>query len=426
MKLLRPGLSILFLCWITFLSAGFVSAADIIEPDPRLPETTPWDLKTLSQSPKFEWIDQTGPVHKLLYQGLEYKGKPTQVFAYYASPRTLGLSGNQPARYPGIVLIHGGGGTAFREWAELWAKQGYAAIAMDLAGSRPLEGKNPHKREHRERLEAGGPNQSHVEKFNAIKDDKSEHWCYHAPANAILAHSLIRTFPEVIKDKTGVTGISWGGYLTSIVAGLDNRFKAAAPVYGCGFLNNHSVFERSINQLPEEDAKRWMQLYDPGHYLRAVQMPIFFLNGTNDFHYWLSAYQRSYEAVPKSTPKNIRIEVKMRHSHPAGWEPKEIARFMDEYLKQGAPLAVVQKPVIAEGKITAELKQPVKLKSAVLQFTTDEGPNLERKWQAVPLTIEGTIITGPAPPENAVIWFINVTDEQDAMTSSPLSSTLLK
>lgn len=426
MKQQRTSIILFLICGITLLSADVASAADVIKPDPRLPASTPWDLTALSQTPEFEWIDQTGPVHELLYQGLEYKGKPTQVFAYYASPRTLGLSKDKQATYPGVVLIHGGGGTAFREWAELWAKQGYAAISMDLAGSQPLEGKNPHKREHRERLSAGGPNQSHTEKFNAIKDDKSEHWCYHAPANAILAHSLIRSFPEVDKEKTAVTGISWGGYLTCIVSGLDNRFKAAAPVYGCGFLNNHSVFERSINQLPDEDAKRWMQLYDPGHYLRAVQMPILFLNGTNDFHYWLQAYQRSYEAVPASTPKNIRIEVKMRHSHPAGWEPKEIARFFNEKLKQAAPLAVVQKPVIQGEQITAELKQPVKLKSAVLQYTTDEGPNLERKWQAVPLTIEGTKITGPAPPKNAVIWFINVTDEQDAMTSSPLTSKLVK
>jgi len=29
-----------------------------------------------------------------------------------------------------------------------------------------------------------------------------------------------------------VTGISWGGYLTCIVAGIDDRLKAAVPVYG--------------------------------------------------------------------------------------------------------------------------------------------------------------------------------------------------
>lgn len=422
MNLYRRSRMLLFLFTIFLLASGYLHAADLITADPRLPESTPWDLKALSQAPQFEWVDETSPVRSLVYQGLNYRGKPTKVFAYYASPQTLGLKESQPGPYPGIVLIHGGGGTAFREWAELWAKKGYAAIAMDLAGSRPAEDKNPHKRENRTRLPAGGPDQSHVEKFEAVKDDKSEHWCYHAPANAILAHSLIRSFPEVNRDKTAVTGISWGGYLTCIVAGLDNRFKAAVPVYGCGFLDNHSVFENSIQRLPPEDAKRWMQIYDPGHYLRAVQMPIFFVNGTNDFAYWLSAYQRSFEAVSESTPRNIRIEVNMRHSHPAGWAPEEIARFVNEKLRQERPLPVVKKPEINGKQVIAELAQPVKIKTAVLQYTTDEGPNPERKWHSIPLQVEGTKISGAAPPEGTRIWFINVTDETGAMTSSPLMS----
>ncbi len=415
----KPFLILFVLC---LLAPGYLQAADLIKPDPRLPETTPWDLAALSKAPQFEWIDQKSPVRTLVYEGLEYRGKPTKVFAYYASPETLGLKDKPSARYPGIVLIHGGGGTAFREWAELWAKKGYAAIAMDLAGFQPVEGKNPNDRTSRTRLPEGGPDQSHAEKFDAINSDKSEHWCYHAPANAILAHSLIRSFPEVDKDRTAVTGISWGGYLTCIVAGLDNRFKAAVPVYGCGFLNNHSVFEKSINQLPPEDARSWMQLYDPGQYLSAVQMPIFFVNGTNDFAYWLSAYQRSYEAVPETTPRNIRIEVNMGHSHPAGWAPEEIARFINEKLNKETPLPVVQNPLIKDNQVTAELDQPVKIKTAVLQYTTDEGPNPERKWLAIPLQVEGTKITGAAPPADTKIWFINVTDESGSMTSSPLVS----
>lgn len=414
---------ILLLLLMTALPAtGLMAAGDIIQPDPRLPESTPWDLKALSKAPEFEWIDKKSPVRSLVYQGLEYRGKPTQVFAFYASPATLNPEEPKDKKYPGIVLIHGGGGTAFREWAELWAQKGYAAIAMDLAGSQPVDGKNPHDRKHRNRLEAGGPDQSHQEKFEAVKDDQSEHWCYHAPANAILAHSLIRSFPEVDKNLTAVTGISWGGYLTCIVAGLDNRFDAAVPVYGCGFLNDHSVFESSINKLPAPDSKRWMQLYDPGQYLQAVQMPILFVNGTNDFAYWLSAYQKSYEAVPESTPRNIRIEVKMGHSHPAGWRPKEIARFVDQYLKEKTPLAVVLNPTINNGKVTAELAEPIKIKTAVLNYTTDAGPNPERTWQSIPLEVQGTKITGPAPPADTKIWFINVTDEADAMTSSPLIS----
>ena len=81
----------------------------------------------------------------------------------------------------------------------------------------------------------GGPNQGDDEKFGSIDKPPTEQWSYHAVAAAIRGHSLIRSFPEVDAQRTAVTGISWGGYLTCIVAGLDSRFKAAVPVYGCGF-----------------------------------------------------------------------------------------------------------------------------------------------------------------------------------------------
>ena len=426
---IKPYLTLSVLC---LLAPGTLQAADLIKPDPRLPKTTPWDLKALSNAPQFEWIDEKSPIKSLKYQGLDYRGKPTKVFAYYGFPDSPKTPGAKQPRFASVVLIHGGGGTAFREWVELWVKKGYAAIAMDLAGSRPIEGKNSHARKNRVRLVDGGPNQSHTEKFEAIKSDKSEHWCYHAPANAILAHSLIRSFPEVDKDRSAVTGISWGGYLTCIVAGLDNRFDAAVPVYGCGFLNNHSVFEKAINQLPPADARRWMQLYDPGQYLPAVQMPIFFVNGTNDFAYWLSAYQRSYEAVPETTFRNIRIEVNMRHGHPPGWAPMEISRFISEKLNHAAPLPLVQNPAIKDKLVTAQLAIPMpdktaasrsipkKVNSAVLVYTIDDVPNPERKWKSIPLQIEGSKISGAAPPENTTIWFINVTDDAGAMTSSRL------
>ncbi|MFK7779180.1 MAG: acetylxylan esterase [Gimesia sp.] len=425
--------SFLILFLLCLLTTDYTQAADLIKPSPRLPKSTPWDLSVLSKAPEFEWIDKKSPIKTLVYQGLDYQGKPTKVFAYYGVPDLPKTKNAKPSRFASVVLVHGGGGTAFREWVELWVQRGYVAIAMDLAGSQPIEGKNPHGGKNRVRLTDGGPNQSHVEKFEAIKSDKSEHWCYHAPANVILAHSLIRSFPEVDKERTAITGISWGGYLTCIVAGLDNRFKAAVPVYGCGFLNNHSVFEKSINKLPPTDAKRWMQLYDPGQYLPAVQMPILFINGTNDFAYWLSAYKRSYDAVPATTYRNIRIEVNMRHSHPAGWAPREIADFIHEKLNAGIPLPLIQNPMLKDKLVTADLakltidqkellqlRYPNLKRSAVLFYTTDEGPNSERKWKSIPLRLNGRKISGTAPPENTKIWFINVTVETGATASSPL------
>ena len=48
--------------------------------------------------------------------------------------------------------------------------------------------------------------------------------------DVILAHSLLRSWPRVDPERIGLTGISWGGYLTCIATGVDNRFKFAIPV----------------------------------------------------------------------------------------------------------------------------------------------------------------------------------------------------
>ncbi|MFT7173600.1 MAG: cephalosporin-C deacetylase-like acetyl esterase, partial [Paracoccaceae bacterium] len=153
------------------------------EPLP-LPASTPWDVEALSKPPTHEWLQEDSPVKSLTYRGLPYKGKPTSVFAYYASPTSFGIKADKSGKFPTLVLIHGGGGKAFSQWVELWAKRGYAAIAMDHSGRGP-DGK---------RLPDGGPEQGHEQKFATIDEPHENQWSYHAVANVLLAHSLVRSF----------------------------------------------------------------------------------------------------------------------------------------------------------------------------------------------------------------------------------------
>ena len=78
--------------------------------------------------------------------------------------------------------------------------------------------------------------------FGQIDAPLEDQWPYHAVSAVVLAHSLLRSYPEVDASRIGVTGISWGGYLTCIVAGIDDRLKCAVPVYGCGFLGDNSAW----------------------------------------------------------------------------------------------------------------------------------------------------------------------------------------
>ncbi len=390
------------------------------QPIPRaeaLPASTPWDLSALGETPKMEWVNETQPVRSLLYAGESYRGKPTRVFAFYASPATL--EARSPAageKYPAMVLIHGGGGTAFREWAELWAKRGYAAIAMDTAGYQPNEGQNAHDKKNRQRLADGGPDQGDDEKFGSIDLPPGEQWPYHAVAAAIRAHSLIRSFPEVDAARTGVTGISWGGYLTCIVASVDSRFKAAVPVYGCGFLHENSVWVERFKRMSPPQSERWTSLWDPSSYLAAAAIPMLFVNGTNDFAYPLDSYMKSF-ALPRSD-KQLRVTVNMPHGHPQGWAPAEIGLFIDEHLKKAQPLPRLSPLESAGDTVRARCTNAVALKSAALHYTLGDGPINKRKWETLPAQIEGDTLRAATPDANATAWFLSATDARGAVVST--------
>jgi len=399
---------VLVLLLATFGCTALPQESGIIRPAKSLPATTPWDLIALSKTPNYEWSDRESPVRSLYYEGQPYKGKPTRVFAYYGSPATLDGKDLKEKRFPAVVLVHGGGGTAFKEWVQLWAKRGYAAIAMDLAGCGA----------DRKRLPDGGPGQGHEDKFGTIDEPVENQWTYHAVANVILAHSLIRSFEEVDTGRTAVTGISWGGYLTCIVAGLDNRFKAAVPVYGCGFLHENSTWLNEFAKMKPEQKDKWVQLWDPSMYMGSASMPVFFMNGTNDFAYPLDSYAKTYGQVKGG--RNIRITVNMPHGHPQGWAPEEIGLFVDEYLKSGIALPKILRPELVGKRISSKVNTKTKLVSGALHYTTGKGPINKRQWGKISGRFEGSSFVTVPPPEDTTIWFLTVEDERGAVVSSEL------
>ena len=90
-----------------------------------------WDVERLYRAPRVFPTDSRSAagIQALFYEGLPWKGRATKVFAWMGLPQ---LEEGQTC--PGVVLVHGGGGTAFDFWVRLWTERGYAAIAMDLCG----------------------------------------------------------------------------------------------------------------------------------------------------------------------------------------------------------------------------------------------------------------------------------------------------
>ena len=392
-----------------------------------------WDMERLGTPPAFQWVDSESVVRSMLYQGEDYQGHPTEVFAYYASPHTL--AGRSPAagnlrlagKLPGIVLLHGGGGTAFSEWVEKWARRGYAAIAMDLGGRRPappefdsvtgqVVKRFDYVQEKRTRVAKAGPRDDHMAKFQNVNDDPTDDWQFHAVSAAIRAHSLLRSLPEVDAERTAVTGISWGGYLTCLVASVDSRFKAAVPVYGCGYLyDGESVQRPMIDRLSPTQRDEWIRLHDPSRFLPHCRVPMFFVNGTNDKHYPLRSYARTYELV--TVPVTLRIEAGMRHSHGHGWAPIEIGRFVDHHLLKKPAMIELAKPEFRADRVSAAFTSPQPPKHAVLQYTCDDGPMVERNWEKRDATVaNGQVFT--TVPETATVWCLAVTGQGGAMVTT--------
>jgi dienelactone hydrolase len=372
----------------------------------------PWDLAALSRPPRVtEAASPERGVRALLFESVPWRGKPTRVFAYYGAPTRR--SGE---RLPAIVLIHGGGGTAFAEWVRLWNGRGYAAIAMDTCGAIPdkaPEGKlwSPEKKHH----ESGGP--AGWGGFAQIDEPVEDQWTYHAVAAAVLGHSLIRSFPEVDPKRIGVTGISWGGYLTAIVAGVDPRFRFAAPVYGCGFLGEDSAWLKEFEKMGPERARKWLSLWDPSRYLPASRMPMLWVTGTNDFAYPFPSLQKSYR-LPKG-PRTLAIRVAMPHGHPQGALPEEIHAYADALLLRGRPLAAIGAVRLRENRLSVTYKSKRPIVKAEFNYTAAEGRWQDRKWTSVPARLDTRTRSAATDVRaDARAWYLNLFDSDGLVVSS--------
>jgi cephalosporin-C deacetylase-like acetyl esterase len=359
-----------------------------------------WNPAALDKAPVAEWGGRTGLVQEVYYQGEPFHGKPTRVFAYLGRPNT----GKGP--YPAMLLVHGGGGKAFREWAEHWAQRGYVALAMDTAGCGP---NGP--------LTDGGPDQSDTTKFRGFTDDEvCDMWTYHAVAAVIRGHSLLARLPEVDRSRIGITGLSWGGYLTCIVAALDHRLKVAVPVYGCGFLGEDSYWKATALAKMRPDARdRWLRDFDPSQYLSGVKCPMLFLNGTRDFAYPLDSYRASYRLVPAHL-RHVSVIPDLPHHHI--WTFAEVDQFVDSVLRHGAPLPCLRAPAIHRDLVTATVVSSAPIKQASLLYTTDTGEWQKRRWGTLPAEINGETIVAHLPGQRPLTWYLLVTDAQGLRAST--------
>jgi dienelactone hydrolase len=366
-----------------------------------------WDMNVLGNAPKTHPADTplAKDVTSVFYDGLPWRKHPTRVFAYYGFPKV-----SPGMKVPGMVLVHGGGGTAFDAWVRLWNSRGYAAIAMDTCGCVPIGSYGKWQRHN-----AGGP--PGWGGFDQVDEPTEDQWTYHAVADAVLAHSLLRSLPGVDPTRIGLTGISWGGYLTCIVAGVDARFRFAVPVYGCGFLGDNSVWLPEFQKMGPEKAARWLGRWDPSVWLCHSKMPMLWVTGTNDFAYPMDSLQKSYRLV--KGPRTLCLRVRMPHGHGgAGENPAEILAFAENQLHGGQPLARIAEQG-RNGKLAwIKFEATVPMQRAELNYTCQTGRWQARKWETAAAEIDTAArkVSARLPPDVKVYYF-NLIDQQNLVVS---------
>ncbi|MFA5689112.1 MAG: acetylxylan esterase [Kiritimatiellales bacterium] len=355
-------------------------------------------LGSLTNAPAVQDAGKTcGAMKAVFFDLLPLNGKPVKVFAWVGVPDV-----SAGKKVPGIVLLHGGGGTAFKEWVELWNSHGFAAIAIATEGQTD----EPNEEDSRlwKRHEWSGPAKKQT--YADIDRPLEEQWIYHASTATILANSLLRSLPEVDETNVGLMGISWGGVLTSTVMGIDSRFAFAIPVYGCGHLfdseNNFSAAMR--------DNEMYKNVWDPMVRMNRATMPALWLSWPEDAYFSPISQAKTYRAM--TGKYMVSLIPGMGHSHPKGWNLPDSYVFAKSIVETGRPWGGMISAGANGNRAEVIFHSDIAPENALLVSTTDAGFTGDRKWIETPAEFKqkngNWIATAILPENTTTAWFINL------------------
>ena len=336
-----------------------------------------WDFSKLQKAPAYRPSklaeSQVKDLEDILFDGVPYKGKPAPVFAYIGYPKTPMPAGG----YPGVLLVHGGGGTAFPDAARLWNKYGFAVLMIDWYNSHPKQ-EAREKRGVVNKLPLPGGNRNDLQ-TNV--------------ANMVLAHSLLRSLPKVNQDKTVFVGLSWGSWYGATVAALDNRFKGAVEIY-CGDIKPVKNHRYLVN----------------GAFLHSAKIPMYWVCSTNDANATPQSLQNAWDVCP--TIVNKSIVIRLPHSH-VGFKFPSCFRMADHFANGAPMLPKLSKITVKDGVASCKVLNKGKgIIKTVFCYTIDRAPkSKDRKWLEIPAKMEGDTLSVKLP-EKILQGYFSAYDEK--------------
>lgn len=344
------------------------------------------------------------------------------IYAIMAYPKAAGV-------YPGILMYHGGGGTAEGLVSNLqtYAALGYVTMALDEPGIASTANSSSFSTGPWKSVVSGeGP------KLNVVGGVQNS-TLYDAIIGSIEAFNLLSSQPNVNVQKMAVTGSSWGGYLTTCTAGLlGSRVKAAYSTWGCGFYETGSFWSGSIAQMPSHYKSDWLTYLDAGRRANYITAPYFIDQATNDTYFWPEAVSATLNAITGT--KNHVTMANLNHATLSSSAAMK-QRYMNYYLKGvGSPFGTINitsSDMQLDGslKINMNVSLPagVSLSSVQLYYSVPTSTWQTRNWIELPATLVNgmnyNVILPASLVNQGVNYYANMIDTRQFQTSSAMYKT---
>ena len=213
---------------------------------------------------------------------------------------------------PGILCSYGGGGGIKGDCitsAIKWAKEGYVYCMVDMPGIGNPTNMVMCSGSH---LKVGyGTN-----RFN-VQPSVEASMLYVSVSSAIKGFSILYNSGLVNKDKIGTYGVSWGGYMTTYLAGaLGSMLKVSSSTYGCGFYEYEGNFDTTLANMSAEDRATWLKYLDAGRRAEGVTGYYFVGAATNDTWFRPQMIENTILAMTNASGVGWMYEPNQNHTLP--------------------------------------------------------------------------------------------------------------
>lgn len=210
---------------------------------------------------------------------------PNRIFCASAVPK------ERKGPFPVLFVFHGGGGHASGALALAIARKnpGCAAVAVDYNGQfRPSASPVTHWVTQTESLR---------ERHLDLDPDPLNFPMFHNVQAARRVLDWTQEQPWADPEKLGAVGISYGGWVSLILAGVDDRIKCVVTHVSAGGTEGlHSRAGQPQYWEPSDQRSIWLAHADPIAYAAQTRAPVFLELAANDRFFWLSGAARHRDA----------------------------------------------------------------------------------------------------------------------------------